>query len=108
MTPSRRLVVRSSAASSIGIALAGFVVESSSLPPHPALLRSATAARFQAPAGTFEVSGIGVATEEFRSNESAGDPTTVPRYVPDAWVSEVRSTRNIERPGSFDGFYDQD
>jgi len=36
------------------------------------------------------------------------DPTSAPRYVPDAWVDELRSIRSIERPGSFDGYYDQE
>jgi hypothetical protein len=41
-------------------------------------------------------------------DEVATDPGSVPRFVPDEWVVELREFRTVERPGSFDGLYDQD
>lgn len=105
MTPTRRLLV-SSTASSLGIVLGGFVVQSPAAPAAPALLRTAAANRVRT-TGTFEVSDIAAASGELQTG-LLPDPTSVPRYVPEAWVAELRSIRNIERPGSFEGYYDQE
>lgn len=36
------------------------------------------------------------------------DPASIPRFVPTAWVAEFRAIHRIERPGAFDGYYEQD